>query len=134
VAKVAAVDLQILCAWCKEVIHQGHPAGPDQISHGMCCPCKAKYFPTLEHGSSVECEFELDEREHEVDERPVAHNPLTDHITYATTSYHIDHEKCIHCRMERTLEPVPCDCEPNEADGDDDRDEVRFDESEVDRG
>jgi len=118
VAKVAAADLQIVCAWCKEVLHQGHPTSPDQVSHGCCCPCKAKYFPNLSGKAGPACEFELVEREHEQDDQPIAHNPFTDHITYQTNSYHIDHERCTHCGMERILEPEACDCEP---DGDEDR-------------
>ena len=119
-AKVAAADLQIVCAWCKDILHQGHPTTPDQISHGCCCPCKSKYFPTLlETGSAgAQCEFELVEREHEEDEQPVSMNPFTDSISYKTYHVHIDHEKCIHCGMERTLEPEACNCEP---DGDEDR-------------
>ncbi len=131
----AAVDFRITCAWCKAVLHEGHPTAPDQISHGCCCACKAKYFPLIGEGSSQECEFELLEREHEVEDRPVSMNPFTDHISYEETSYHIDHEKCTHCGMEQTLDPVPCDCEPDEEEYEpEDRDEIRFDESEVDRG
>jgi len=118
VAKGTAADLRILCAWCKAVMHEGHPTGPDQISHGMCCPCKAKYFPTLDHGSEVECQFELIEREHEDDEEPVSMNPFTDSITYRRTSSHVDHEKCAHCGMERTLDPEPCDCGPDDEERD----------------
>lgn len=131
----AATDLRVVCAWCKAVMHEGRATQPDQVSHGCCCACKAKYFPTMGTGSSTECEFELIEREHEEEDQPVSMNPFTDHITYKTYRVHVDHERCIHCRMERTLDPVDCDCEPDDdREFDEDRDEIRFDESEVDRG
>jgi len=122
VANVAATDFQVKCAWCQAIIHPGHPTGPDQISHGMCCPCKAKYFPAMDGDSGAECEFDLVEREHEIDDQPVSHNPFTDTIRYQTYSYHIDREKCVHCGMERTLDPEPCDCGPDD-DGPDRSDE-----------
>lgn len=112
-----AVDLRIVCGWCKGVLHNGHPTGPDQISHGICCPCKAKYFPTLTGDAPPECEFEFVDREHQEDEDPVGMNPFTDAISYRRYSVHLDSVKCVHCGLEKVEDPTPCDCEPDDEDG-----------------
>jgi hypothetical protein len=42
--KLVAVALlpTLVCAWCKIVIRSGAP----KCSHGICRPCRLRYFPT----------------------------------------------------------------------------------------
>lgn len=110
----AEVDLRIVCAWCQSVMHEGNPTEPDQVSHGCCCACKAKYFPTLEGSGDSECEFELVDRDHEEGAEPCGYNYRTESIIEREYALHIDHERCVRCGMERTLDAYDCDCEPED--------------------
>ena len=83
--------LRVVCSWCSEVMRPGNDPATDQISHGCCCACKIKYFPTL--GDASKCQLELIEREHDED-----------------TKEHVDTLECSRCERIVNPERVPCNC------------------------
>lgn len=39
----------IVCAWCKQVIRRGEA----KVSHGICSPCRQKWFGKTGHGGAA---------------------------------------------------------------------------------
>jgi hypothetical protein len=91
--------LRVVCAWCNEILKEGRGPEKDQISHGCCCECKVKYFPTLADASK--CQMELIERDHERAYRGAS--PVSDIC-------HVDLLVCKNCGFEDKPELYPCDC------------------------
>ena len=98
--KATHSQLRVVCAWCDEVMIEGRGPEKDQVSHGCCCPCKNKYFPTI--GTGSKCQLEVINREHE--DFAVGAAPKTAHC-------HVDTVECRICKRVETLEEYDCDCE-----------------------
>lgn len=94
---------QVTCAWCKMVLVKGRGPEADRISHGQCCECLAKYFPTF--GEASECQLEILNRDHQ---------ELANGTTPGNIVSHLDTMKCKVCGREVELEPEPCDCHSGE--------------------
>lgn len=90
-------EMAVKCAWCDEILR---PGNMDNVSHGCCCTCKNKYFPTM--GTGSKCEFEVINREH--DDYQNGNRP-------GYVRIHIDTVECKHCKKVETLEAVECDCD-----------------------
>ena len=41
------MTLTVICAWCKEVIHEGDAPADAPVSHGCCIKCLEKHFPLI---------------------------------------------------------------------------------------
>ena len=91
--------MQVTCAWCNEVMIPGRGPEKDQISHGCCCECKAKYFPTMADAS--ECQFETEDMEHV---------GMADGTAPWDVTCHLEYLKCKVCQRETEKETYPCDC------------------------
>jgi hypothetical protein len=97
--KATHSQLRVVCAWCNEVMREGRGPEKDQISHGCCCSCKNKYFPTM--GSGSQCYLEVINREHE----RVQNGNRPGYV-----DVHEDTVECRECKRVETLEPYDCDC------------------------
>lgn len=95
--------MRVACVRCASIMIEGK----EPIVYRVCCPCAGK-----------ECVNEIEEVEHEADDRPETFNPFTGHVGFKVTAYHIYTLKCKVCGMVSHPEPdEECDC-----DGEDDSD------------
>jgi hypothetical protein len=90
--------LEVKCSWCGEIMQPGRGPEKDQISHGCCCDCKHKYFPTLADAS--ECQMEIIDVSH--DDYAAADNSPRDVFCHVIT------RKCKVCEREEISEPEEC--------------------------